>query len=111
VKHYLTAVLLAAGRWGAHAQTPLESELLAAVRSAHFEDVVDFGAGNEARPVKAHLNLPARRAAHTPNVDVAFAARASFPSNDPVSPIACTQKIPALGKAIDDAVTKLSAAK
>jgi hypothetical protein len=71
VKHYLTAVLLAAGRWGAHAQTPLESEVLAAVRSAHFEEVVDFGAGNEARPVKAHLNLPARRVAHTPNVDVA----------------------------------------
>jgi beta-lactamase class A len=70
VKSYLTLLLLA-GFWDAHAQTPLESEVLAAVRGAHFEGVVDFGAGNEARPVKEHWHLPARRVAHTPNVDVA----------------------------------------
>jgi len=42
------------------AETPLETALLNAVRDAHFERVIDFGAGNENRPVKAHLNLPAR---------------------------------------------------
>jgi hypothetical protein len=44
----------------AHAETPLKTALLNAVRDAHFERVIDFGAGNESRPVKAHLNLPAR---------------------------------------------------
>lgn len=67
----ITLLLLAAGHWGAHAQTPLESQVLAALRGAHFEAVVDFGAGDESRPVKAHLNLPAQKAAHTPNVDLA----------------------------------------
>jgi hypothetical protein len=41
--------------------------------------------------------------------DEAFASRKTFPANDPVGPIAYTQRIPALGKAIDEAVTKLSA--
>ena len=54
-----------------HAETPLETALLKAVRDAHFEGVIDFGAGNENYPVKAHLNLPARTIAHPPNVNVA----------------------------------------
>jgi hypothetical protein len=49
----------------------LESALLAAVQQAHFGEVIDFGAGNEERPVRAHLNLPAQRIAHPPNVDIA----------------------------------------
>ena len=61
------AVAVSIGR----SETPLEKELLAAVRSAHFQDVIDFGAGNEARPVKAPLNLPAEKIAHPPNIDVA----------------------------------------
>jgi len=71
VKNALALVLLVGGFWAAPARTPLESEVLAAVRAAHFESVVDFGAGNESRPVKAHLNLPAQKVAHPPNVDVA----------------------------------------
>ena len=71
MKRTLTFLPLAAGLCAAHAETPLESAVLAAVRSAHFEQVVDFGAGNEARPVKAHLNLPAQKIAHPPNVNVA----------------------------------------
>jgi beta-lactamase class A len=55
----------------ARADTPLETALLHAVRDAHFEQVIDFGAGNESRPVKAHLNLPAQTIAHPPNVNVA----------------------------------------
>lgn len=66
----LTAILLAAG-FSTRAETPLETAVLTAVREAHFERVVDFGAGNESRPVKAHLNLPASQIAHTPNVNVA----------------------------------------
>ncbi len=54
-----------------HAATPLETAVLQAVRAEHFERVVDFGAGNEARPVKAHLGQPARTIAHPPNVNVA----------------------------------------
>jgi beta-lactamase class A len=71
MKHRLAFLLLAAAISGARAQTPLESVVLAAVRGAHFEDVVDFGAGNESRPVKAHLKFPAQKVAHTPNVEVA----------------------------------------
>lgn len=54
-----------------HGETPLETVLLAAVRAAHFEKVVDFGAGNEDRPVKAGLHSPAQIIAHAPNVEVA----------------------------------------
>jgi beta-lactamase class A len=50
------------------AETPLETSLLKAVRNAHFERVIDFGAGNEDRPVKAP---PAQTIAHPPNVNVA----------------------------------------
>jgi hypothetical protein len=56
----------------AGAETPLETALLQAVREAHFEHVIDFGAGNESRPVKAHLGLPARQIAQPPNVNVAI---------------------------------------
>jgi hypothetical protein len=49
----------------------LESNLLAAVRAAHFESVIDFGVGNESRPVRAHLRQPGLRIAHPPNVNVA----------------------------------------
>ena len=53
------------------AETPLETALLNAVRAEHFERVMDFGAGNENRPVKAHLGLPAKPIAQPPNVNVA----------------------------------------
>jgi hypothetical protein len=43
--------------------------------------------------------------------DEVFATRATFPAFDSVSPITYTQRVPALGKAIDDAVTRLSAAQ
>jgi hypothetical protein len=51
--------------------TPLETALLSAVRSEHFEHVIDFGAGNENHPVKAHLGLAAKQIAQPPNVNVA----------------------------------------
>ncbi len=54
------------------APSRLQTALLAAVRQAHFEAVIDFGAGNEERPVKAHLGIPAARIAQPPNVDVAI---------------------------------------
>ena len=41
--------------------------MLAAVRDAHFEHVVDFGAGNESHP----LHVPAPTIAHPPNINVA----------------------------------------
>lgn len=41
--------------------------------------------------------------------DEVFAGRARGPYADPVTPIAYTQRIPALGKAIDDALIRLSA--
>lgn len=63
--------LLCAAALSVRAETPLETALLAAVRAEHFERVVDFGAGNESRPVKAHLGLPARPVAQPPNVNVA----------------------------------------
>lgn len=46
----------------------LAAALLAAVRSAHFEEVVDFGAGNEDHDAEPGS---VRRIAHVPNVDVA----------------------------------------
>ncbi len=51
--------------------SPLESALLDAVQAAHFEQVIDFGAGNESHPVKTRLNQAAPRVAHPPNVNVA----------------------------------------
>jgi hypothetical protein len=65
------AALFCGAAFCARAETPLESALFAAVRDAHFERVIDFGAGNEERPVKAHLHLPAGQIAHAPNVNVA----------------------------------------
>ena len=65
----LSAVLLCAAI--ARAETPLETALLNAVRAEHFERVIDFGAGNENRPVKAHLSLSAKPIAQPPNVNVA----------------------------------------
>ncbi len=65
------AALFCAATFCARAATPLETALLKAVRDEHFERVIDFGAGNEDRPVKAHLNLPAPTIAHPPNVNVA----------------------------------------
>lgn len=53
------------------AESPLETALLKSARDAHFERVIDFGAGNDEHPVKAHLNLPAQPIAHPPNVNVA----------------------------------------
>src|ERR1035437_6583260 len=43
--------------------------------------------------------------------DEVFAARTTFPAFDEISPVAYTQRIPALGKAIDDVLIKLSAGK
>ncbi len=43
--------------------------------------------------------------------DEVFAARTNFPAFDEISPVAYTQRIPALGKAMDDALTTLSAGK
>jgi len=54
------AMLLLTKTMTTHASTPLETALLDSVRAAHFERVVDFGAGNENRPVKAHLGLVAQ---------------------------------------------------
>jgi hypothetical protein len=67
----LSAAALGVIAMSAQAASPLETEILTAVRDAHFERVIDFGAGNENRPVKASLNLPAKTIAHPPNVDVA----------------------------------------
>jgi hypothetical protein len=64
-------MLICASILDARCETPLETALLQAVRDAHFEQVVDFGAGNENRPVKSHLNIPAKTIAHAPNVNVA----------------------------------------
>src|ERR1035437_8836305 len=65
------SMLICASIPSARAETPLETALLKAVRDVHFERVIDFGAGNESRPVKAHLNFPAQTIAHPPNVNVA----------------------------------------
>ncbi|HEV2691798.1 MAG TPA: serine hydrolase [Verrucomicrobiae bacterium] len=66
----LVAALLAAAV-SSHAETPLETAVLGAVRNADFGHVIDFGAGNEGEPVKAHLGIPAQTIAHVPNVNVA----------------------------------------
>jgi hypothetical protein len=55
----------------AKAGSPLENAVLTAVRDAHFENVLDFGAGNEETPVSALRGEPAKRIAHPPNVNVA----------------------------------------
>jgi hypothetical protein len=68
---FVLAVLLGMATMVAHANTPLETALLQAVRGEHFERVIDFGAGNETRPEKAHLGLAVRPIAHTPNINVA----------------------------------------
>ncbi len=66
----LVALLCVGMRLG-HAETPLEIAVLKAVRDAHFERVIDFGAGNESRPAKLNLQLPAATIAQPPNVNVA----------------------------------------
>lgn len=71
MRKLMTLLPLAASLGAAHAESPLESVLLAAVRDAHFENVIDFGAGNEERPVKGHLGVPAKKIAQPPNVNVA----------------------------------------
>lgn len=65
----LAGALVYAGRAGA--ETPLEAAVLTAVRAQHFEQVIDFGAGNEEHPVSALQHRPAAPVAHLPNVDVA----------------------------------------
>jgi beta-lactamase class A len=70
-KQFALAATVLAAAVLAPAETPLELAVLTAVRDAHFERVVDFGAGNEAHPVKAGLHLPAAQIAHPPNVNVA----------------------------------------
>jgi beta-lactamase class A len=64
-------VLLVASRLSVRAETALETASLKAVREAHFERVIDFGAGNESRPVKTQAGRPAPTIAHPPNVNVA----------------------------------------
>ncbi len=67
-KRTLLITVLLTTVMAARSQTPLESALLAAVREAHFERVVDFGAGNEAHPAR---RPPVPVIAHAPNVNVA----------------------------------------
>jgi len=43
--------------------------------------------------------------------DEVFASRTNFPAFDKVGAIVYTQRIPALGKAVDEAVAKLSAGR
>ena len=71
MKKLMTALSLAAAVHAAKAGTPLENALLAAVRDAHFENVLDFGAGNEGTPVATMHGDPAKKIAHPPNVNVA----------------------------------------
>lgn len=71
MKRTMVIASLAAAAYAARAESPLETALLAAVRDAHFENVVDFGAGNEETPVSALRGEPAKRIAHPPNVNVA----------------------------------------
>jgi hypothetical protein len=66
----LAAALLATAG-SLHAETPLETAVLSAVREARFEHVIDFGAGNENHPVKAPLGVHAQTIAHPPNINVA----------------------------------------
>ena len=65
------AAVLGTIAMSARAASPLETAVLAAVQDAHFEQVIDFGAGNEKQPVKAALDIPAKTIAHPPNVGVA----------------------------------------
>ena len=75
MKEFMIRSLLALGvltGWSVlGAPTPLESAVLTAVRAQHFEQVIDFGAGNEEHPVSALQHRPAAPVAHLPNVDVA----------------------------------------
>ena len=50
------------------AESPLEKAVLAAVREARFDRVIDFGPANEDKDIPKGS---AKRIAHTPNVDVA----------------------------------------
>ena len=70
IRAVLVAALFAGGPVLA-VPTPLETALLTAVREQHFEQVIDFGAGNEDHPVSALQHRPAAPVAHMPNVDVA----------------------------------------
>ena len=67
----ILAALLGTLTLGAHAETPLETAVLQAVRDAHFEGVIDFGAASEGHPVRAQPNQPAQPVTHLPNVNVA----------------------------------------
>jgi hypothetical protein len=71
MKKFMIAVTLAAAVHAAQAGSPLENALLTAVRDAHFENVLDFGAGNEETPVSALRGEPAKKIARPPNVNVA----------------------------------------
>lgn len=51
-----------------HAQSPLEKAVLAAVREARFDEIMDFGPASEDRDVPEGSTT---RIAHMPNVDVA----------------------------------------
>ena len=64
-------VALLAARSACGVPTPLEQAVLTAVRAQHFEQVIDFGAGNEDHPVSALQHRPAAPVAHLPNVEVA----------------------------------------
>ena len=61
-------VVMTATAFTAAAGSPLENALLAAVRDAHFERVIDFGPANEDKDIPKGSAKPV---AHTPNVDVA----------------------------------------
>ena len=63
---FVAAMLLTVAARAEPAKPTLEAALLTAVRDAQFGQVLDFGAGNESRPVR-----PAAPIAHPPNVDVA----------------------------------------
>lgn len=71
VKHFFIWLITFTFVFGLKAETPLETAVLAAVRDAHFDRVIDFGAGNQEHPVKAKLGLPSQRIAQPPDVDVA----------------------------------------
>jgi Beta-lactamase enzyme family len=71
MKKIMAVTSLAAALCAAHAETPLESALLASVRDTHFENVVDYGAGNEETPISALRGEVAKKIAHPPNVNVA----------------------------------------
>jgi beta-lactamase class A len=68
---FAVVALFCAAALDACGGTPLETALLTAVRAEHFERIIDYGADNESRPVKADLGLPAPPIAEPPNVNVA----------------------------------------